>query len=90
MVGLPKKSEGKVALAILAVFALALHLPFVSFANNPTLTLGVSTLWLYAVAWGVLAIVVLVWAAWTDAFGLTQDQVPPELRDGDDATGSDP
>lgn len=83
MVGLPEKSEGRIALALLAIYAVALHLPFISVANNPTTTLGVSTLWMYAVAWGVFAIVVLVWAAWTDAFGLTQNQVPPELRDDD-------
>jgi hypothetical protein len=28
----------------------------------------------------------LIWAAWRNAFAITEDQVPPELREDDEVT----
>jgi hypothetical protein len=73
--------QGVIALILLTVFIIAMNPPVVYIADQATTTFGLGTLWLYAVGWGLFAISVLLWAAKNDAFGLTQADVPPELRD---------
>lgn len=86
----PERTEGKIAAVLLLVFFLALNPPLVYLANRQTLVLGFAPLYLWAVAWGLFGTGVLVWAAWRDAFALTPDQVPPELRDEADVEGGEP
>lgn len=74
----------KITLAILVVFMIAMNPPVIQFVDAPTTVLGINLLYLWTVAWGVLITLVLVWAAWRDAFALTEDQVPPELRERDE------
>lgn len=85
-----KNREGKIATVLLAVFVVAMNPPVVYVANSATTTFGIGTLYLYAIAWGLFAIGVLVWAAKNNAFALTEEEVPPELRKSDDGvTGGD-
>lgn len=79
-----RNRQGKIAAVLLGIFVVAMNPPTVYAANRATTTFGIGTLWLYAVAWGLFAIAVLVWAAKHDAFSLTEAQVPPELRDDED------
>ncbi|WP_266080655.1 hypothetical protein [Haladaptatus caseinilyticus] len=79
-----RNREGKIAAGLLILFIIAMNPPVVYIANSATTTLGMGTLWLYAVAWGMFAIIVLLWAAKHDAFSLTEEQVPPELRRTED------
>lgn len=74
----------KVTLAIFVVFTIAMNPPVILLVDAPTTVLGIDSLYLWTVAWGVFITLVLVWAAWRDAFALTEDQVPPELRQRDD------
>jgi hypothetical protein len=86
-----KNREGKIATVLLTVFVVAMNPPVVYVANSATTTFGIGTLYLYAIAWGLFAIGVLVWAAKNNAFALTEEEVPPELRQSDDVdvTGGD-
>lgn len=79
-----KNREGKIATALLAVFVVAMNPPVVYVANSATTTFGIGTLYLYAIAWGLFAIGVLVWAAKNNAYALTEEEVPPELRESED------
>lgn len=79
-----RNKQGKIAAVLLVVFIIAMNPPVIYVANSPTTTLGLGTLWLYTVVWGLFAIGVLVWAAKHDAFSLTEEQIPPELRREDD------
>lgn len=79
----------KVTLAIFVVFTIAMNPPVILLVDSPTTILGVNSLYLWTVAWGVFITLVLVWAAWRDAFALTEDQVPPELRQRDDVADTE-
>lgn len=79
----------KVTLAIFVVFTIAMNPPVILLVDSPTTVLGVNSLYLWTVAWGVFITLVLVWAAWRDAFALTEDQVPPELRQRDDVADTE-
>lgn len=86
---LPQSTDGKIAVALLVVFFIALNPPVVYLANSQQVVLGMVPLYLWTVVWGVFGTAVLVWAAWRDAFALTPDQVPPELRDEGDLSGGE-
>lgn len=73
--------EGKAATGLLLVFFAALLPPGVLLANSDALVAGQALLYLWAAGWGLFGILVLLWAARVDAFAITEDQVPPELRD---------
>lgn len=70
----------RITLAIFVVFTIAMNPPVILLVDSPTTVLGINSLYLWTVAWGIFITLVLVWAAWRDAFALTEDQVPPELR----------
>lgn len=78
------RREGKVAVALFALFFAALLPPAVGVANSTALVGGHAALYLWATAWGLFVIAALVWAAKRDALGITEDQVPPELRERED------
>lgn len=86
---LPSSTDGKIATVLLVAFFIAMNPPVVYLANDQTTVLGVAPLYLWAVAWGLFGTVVLVVAAWRDAFSLTPDQVPPEIRDRTDTPGDE-
>lgn len=86
---LPQSKDGKIAVVLLAVFFIALNPPVVYLANSQELVLGMAPLYLWAVIWGTFGTTVLLWAAWRDAFALTPDQVPPELRDEAERSGGE-
>ena len=91
---LPSSSTGKLLLGTLILFGIVLNPPILSIANQATTTVGIATLWLYAVGWGAVGITALVIAAYTNAFRLDEDQIPPELREDsvgfEDQTDSNP
>lgn len=82
--------EGKIATVLLAAFFAALLPPVLLLANRPTLIGGHSLLYAWSAVWGVFGILVLVWAAWADAFAITEDQVPPELREKEEVVTTEP
>lgn len=84
MVLVPKTREGKIAGALLLVFFIAMNPPVVYVANEATTVGGWGLLYVWVVVWGVFAILALLWAARNDAFGLTEEQVPPEIRQQED------
>ncbi|WP_255168749.1 hypothetical protein [Natrononativus amylolyticus] len=87
---LPTRTEGKVAAGLLVVFYAALLPPGLLLANESTLVFGQSLMYVWSAVWGVFGILVLVYAARTDAFAITESQVPPELREQEDvATATD-
>lgn len=81
---LPATRTGRIAAALLAVFFVATMPPAVGLASTERLVAGQAALYLWAVGWGAVAVAVLLWAARVDAFALTEDQVPPELRERGD------
>ena len=81
---MPTTRAGKVTVGVLAVFTVAMNPPVISLVDAPRLVAGMSALYLWTVGWGITITLVLVWAAWRDAFALTEDQVPPELRETDE------
>ena len=81
---LPRSRTGTVATALGVLFVIMVTPPVIWLVNTPTLVAGVSVLYLWSVAWGIFVIAVLVWAARRDAYALTNDQVPPELRETED------
>jgi hypothetical protein len=83
---LPGTRAGRIAVAFLAVFTVAMNPPVVNWVASETLVLGMAPLYAWTIAWGIVASLVLVWAAWRDAFALTERQVPPELRDESQVT----
>ena len=82
---LPSSRAGKITVGILAVFTVAMNPPVISLVDAPRLVAGTSALYLWTVGWGIAITLVLVWAAWRDAFALTEEQVPPELREVDES-----
>ncbi|WP_458190371.1 hypothetical protein [Haladaptatus sp. NG-WS-4] len=81
---LPESRAGKITVAILGVFTIAMNPPIITIIDTPTMVWGINVLYLWTVVWGILITLVLIWAAWRDAFALTEDQVPPELRGRED------
>ena len=79
----------KITLVILGIFTIAMNPPVIQLVDAPTIVLGINSLYLWTVAWGIFITLVLVWAAWRDAFALTEDQVPPELRQREDVRGAE-
>ncbi|WP_129115940.1 hypothetical protein [Halegenticoccus tardaugens] len=80
---LPKTTQGKITVGFLVIFTIAMNPPVITMVDSPTTVLGINVLYLWTVAWGLLVSLVLIWAAWQDAFALTEDQVPPELREAE-------
>ena len=78
---LPITRAGKVTAAVLVVFTVAMNPPVIGLIGSETVVVGMASLYAWTVFWGVVVSLVLIWAAWRDAFSLTEDQVPPELRD---------
>ncbi|MFC3959773.1 hypothetical protein [Halovivax cerinus] len=78
---IPRKWEGKLAVALLVVAHAALAPPLISVADSASLVAGWAPLYLWTLFWGSVMGVVLLWAAKVDAWGISMDQVPPELRD---------
>lgn len=82
----PKSRAGKITTAILVVFTIAMNPPVILLVDTPILVAGINLLYLWTTIWGLFISVIFIWAAWRDAFALTEDQVPPELRDTDEVT----
>lgn len=61
--------------------------PLIWIADTPDLIAGFPTLWLWTTLWGFVMMFILVYAARSNAWGLTEDQVPPEIRDRTGAVG---
>ena len=81
---LPSSRAGKITTVVLIMFAIAMNPPVIGIVDAPALIAGIDLLYLWTVAWGIGISLVLIWAAWRDAFALTEDQVPPELRESED------
>lgn len=81
---IPKKKEAVIGTALLAIFFIGMNPPVVNIFNQATTIAGLSMLYLWLIVMAVFISAVLVWAAKEDAFALTEDQVPPELRDQED------
>ncbi|WP_458210444.1 hypothetical protein [Haladaptatus sp. NG-SE-30] len=71
---------GKITTAILIAFTIAMNPPVIQIVDVPGTIAGIGALYLWTVIWGIFITAVLIWAAWRDAFALTEDQVPPELH----------
>lgn len=84
---IPRKRDGKIAAALLVIAHVALAPPLVNIADTADLVAGFAPLYLWTLFWGSVMAVILLWAARVDAWGITMDQVPPELRDRADAAG---
>lgn len=82
----PQSRAGKITTAILVVFTVAMNPPVILLVDTPILVAGVNLLYLWTTVWGLVISVIFIWAARRDAFALTEDQVPPELRDTDEVT----
>lgn len=82
----PTSQAGKITIAILIVFTVAMNPPVIMLIDTPILVAGVNLLYLWTVVWGLFISVVFIWAARHNAFALTEDQVPPELRNIDEVT----
>ena len=78
---IPQTRTGKITVVLLLVAYAALAPPAVWIADTPELVAGFPPLYLWTLVWGSFMAVVLLWAAWRDAWGIRADQVPPELRD---------
>lgn len=76
----PSSRAGKIAVVLFALFLLAMNPPVLTVVGTRSLVLGYAPLYLWFVFWGVFVTLVLVWAAHVDAFGLTDDQIPPDLE----------
>jgi hypothetical protein len=70
----------KVTIAILVIFTIAMNPPVIQMVDTPMTVAGIDLLYLWTVMWGIFITSTLIWAAWRNAFALTEDQVPPELR----------
>lgn len=81
---LPRTRAGRLTVAFLVVFTIAMNPPVITLVDAPATVLGISSLYLWTVAWGIAVSVVFIWAAYENAFALTEDQVPPELRASED------
>lgn len=81
--------RGWIAAALLALAGLMLSPPVVFVVNTERFVAGWPVTFLWAVGWAAVAVVVLAWAARTGAFSLTDDQVPPALRDREEALASE-
>jgi hypothetical protein len=66
---------------VLGLAVLMLNPPAIQRIDDPTPTVGMAPLYLWIVFWGLVVVGAFLWAALKDAFGLSNDQVPPELRD---------
>lgn len=83
---LPMSRAGKITTIILVIFTIAMNPPVIGVVDTPTLIAGMASLYGWTVGWGVFISLVLIWAAYRDAFALTEKQVPPELRRSEDVT----
>ena len=81
---IPQSRTGPVATLLGVLFIIMVTPPVVLLVNTPTLVLGFPVYYLWMVVWGLFVIAVLIWAGWRDAYALTNDQVPPELRARED------
>lgn len=77
------------AAALLGAFAVAMLPPGVLLVNESTLVGGYPLLYLWALGWSLFGILVLFWASRENLFGITGDQVPPELAEGSDGARAD-
>ena len=85
----PTSMAGKIAAVFFVIFLVALNPPVVTAVSSSTLFMGFAPLYLWFVCWGVFGSLILVWAAQENAFGLTENQVPPELNSAE-KTSLDP
>jgi hypothetical protein len=69
-----------VAVALFVVFVLALNPPVMTAVGDDPLVIGFAPLYLWIVGWGTVGALLIVWAAYRDAFGLSAEQVPPEIE----------
>ena len=83
---LPDSRSGKITVAFLVVFTVAMNPPVIGLVDAPTLVFGIASIYIWTVAWGIFISLVLIWAAYNDAFALSEDQVPPDLRDNEEVT----
>lgn len=72
-----------VATTLLAVFFVGMNPPVINIFNRAITVGGFNLLYVWLVVMAVFASGALVWAAYNDAFAITEDQVPPELRDSE-------
>lgn len=85
---LPDSRSGKTTVAVLVIFTIAMNPPVIGFVDAPTLVFGMASIYVWTIAWGIFVSLVLIWAAYNDAFALSEDQVPPDLRDSEEVTTS--
>lgn len=89
----PQSKAGKIATVLGILFIFMVTPPVILLVNTPTLIFGIAVYYLWMSVWGVFISAVLIWAAWNDAYALTNDQVPPELRETEtfatEQTGAD-
>lgn len=80
---LSQPTERKLAIGFIVVFLIATAPPVIFLVDAPVAVFGINQLYLWTVVWALFISFVLLWAAWRDVFALTEEQVPPELRDED-------
>lgn len=83
---LPKTRAGKLTTGFFILFTIVMNPPAILLVNKQTVIAGNALLYLWSVVWGLIVSLVLIWAAWRNAFAITEDQVPPELREDDEVT----
>ncbi len=71
----------KLTIGFLIVFTISMTPPVVYLVDAPRTVFGITQLYLWTAVWAILVSLVLVWAAWRSVFALSEEQVPPELRD---------
>lgn len=81
---LPRRRAGRIAVVLFAVFFIAMNPPVINFVNRAETFGGFAQLYVWYMFWAFYMAAALLWAAKNDAFSLTEDQVPPELRERED------
>lgn len=81
---LSQSQARKITIGFLILFTIAMTPPVVYLVDAPRTIFGITQLYLWTAVWAILVSLVLVWAAWRSVFALSEEQVPPELRDAED------
>ena len=69
-----------IAIISFALFGVAMLPPVLWVVNEPILIGGYPLLYLWAIGWGIFGTSVLYWSTANDLFGISDEQVPPELK----------
>lgn len=82
--GMIQSRAATIGTILLAVFFIGMNPPVIGFFNRATTVAGFGLLYLWLVVMAIYVSVVIGWLAYTGAYALTEDQVPPELRKKED------